>query len=92
MSTRDIVNSLDELYGAEIPSRLVSRITNAVIEWQSRTLDVIYPIVYLDCIMVKIHQDKRIINTSIFLALGINTDGQKELMGTWIAENESAKP
>jgi len=75
--------------------QLVSRVTNAVIEqvveWQSRPLDAIYPIVYLDCIVVKIRQDKRIINKSIFLALGINTEGHKELMGMWIAENEGAK-
>ncbi|WP_117234563.1 IS256 family transposase [Vibrio maerlii] len=95
MSTRDIVSAFDEWYGAEISPSLVSRVTNAVIEeiveWQSRPLDAIYPIVYLDCIVVKIRQDKRIINKSIFLALGINTDGQKELMGMWVAENEGAK-
>jgi transposase-like protein len=70
-------------------------VTNAVIdkvvEWQSRPLDPIYPIIYLDCLVVKIRQDKRVINKSIFLALGINTEGQKELMGMWIAENEGAK-
>lgn len=95
MSTRDIVNAFEEWYGAEISPSLVSRVTNAVIEeiveWQSRPLDAVYPIVYLDCIVVKIRQDKRIINKSIFLALGINTDGQKELMGMWVAENEGAK-
>lgn len=95
MSTREIVSAFDEWYGAEISPTLVSRVTNAVIEqvveWQSRPLDAIYPIVYLDCIVVKIRQDKRIINKSIFLALGINTEGHKELMGMWIAENEGAK-
>ncbi|WP_156684071.1 MULTISPECIES: IS256 family transposase, partial [unclassified Vibrio] len=95
MSTRDIVNAFEEWYGAEISPSLVSRVTNAVIdeivEWQSRPLDALYPIVYLDCIVIKVRQDKRIINKSIFLALGINTDGQKELMGMWIAENEGAK-
>ncbi|MEQ3693862.1 MAG: IS256 family transposase [Thalassolituus sp.] len=95
MSTRDIVNAFDEWYGAEISPTLVSRVTNAVmdkvIEWQSRPLDAVYPIVYLDCIVVKIRQDKRVINKSIFLALGINTEGHKELMGMWIAENEGAK-
>ena len=95
MSTRDIVNAFDEWYGAEISPTLVSRVTNAVIEqvteWQACPLDALYPIVYLDCIVLKIRQDKRVINKSIFLALGINTDGQKELMGMWIAENEGAK-
>jgi transposase-like protein len=95
MSTREIVNAFDEWYGAEISPTLVSRVTNAVIEqvieWQSRPLDAVYPIVYLDCIVVKVRQDKRVINKSIFLALGINTEGHKELMGMWIAENEGAK-
>ena len=95
MSTRDIVQAFDEWYGADISPTLISRVTNAVIEqvveWQSRPLDAIYPIVYLDCIVLKIRQDKRVINKSIFLALGINTEGHKELLGMWIAENEGAK-
>ena len=95
MSTREIVNAFDEWYGAEISPTLVSRVTNAVIEqvieWLSRPLDAVYPIVYLDCIVVKVRQDKRVINKSIFLALGINTEGHKDLMGVWIAENEGAK-
>lgn len=57
----------------------------------SHVPDAVYPIVYLDCIVVKTHQDKRVINKSIFLALGINLEGHKELMGIWIAENEGAK-
>ena len=95
MSTRDIVKAFDEWYGADISPTLISRVTNAVIdqviEWQSRPLDSIYPIVYLDCLVVKIRQDKRVINKSIFLALGINTEGHKELLGMWVAENEGAK-
>ena len=95
MTTREIVEAFDEWYGAEISPTLVSRVTNAVIEqvieWQARPLDAVYPIVYLDCIVIKIRQDKQVINKSIFLALGINTEGHKELMGMWIAENEGAK-
>ena len=95
MSTREIVKAFDEWYGADISPTLISRVTNAVIdqviEWQSRPLDPIYPIIYLDCLVVKIRQDKRVINKSIFLALGINTEGHKELLGMWIAENEGAK-
>ena len=84
-----------------IPTKQISRVTNAVIdkvvEWQSRPLGPIYPIypiypiIYLDCLVVKIRQVKRVINKSIFLALGINVEGQKELMGMWVAENEGAK-
>jgi len=95
MSTRDIVNAFDEWYGADISPTLVSRVTSAVMEqvteWQSRPLDAIYPIVYLDCLVVKIRQDKRVIKKSIYLALGINIDGHKELLGMWISENEGAK-
>ena len=95
MSTRDIVQAFDEWYGADISPTLVSRVTEAVmeqvIEWQNRPLDAIYPIVYLDCIVIKIRQDKRVIKKSIFLAIGINLEGHKELMGLWIAENEGAK-
>ena len=60
-------------------------------EWQNRPVDPIYPIVYLDCIVLKIRQDKRVINKSLYLALGINMEGQKELLGLWLAETEGAK-
>ena len=84
MTTREIVASFKQMYDAEVSPTLISKVTNAVIEqvieWQSRPLDEIYPIVYLDCIVVKVRQDKRIINKSIYLALGINLDGHKELL------------
>ena len=95
MTTRDIVDSFKEMYNADISATLISKVTNAVIEevneWQNRTLDSIYPIVYLDCIVVKIRQDNRVINKAVFLALAINLDGEKELLGLWFAENEGAK-
>ncbi|MFT7266997.1 MAG: putative transposase [Porticoccus sp.] len=73
------------MYGAEIASGLVSQVTNAVmeqvVEWQNRPLDAVYPIVYLDCIVLKIRQDKRVINKAIYLVLGINIEGRKELLG-----------
>ncbi len=95
MSTRDIVDALQEMYGAEVSAGLISKVTNAVMEeviqWQNRPLDAVYPIVYLDCIVLKIRQDKRVINKSIYLALGVNLEGHKELLGLWIAETEGAK-
>ena len=95
MSTRDIVATLRELYDVEVSPALISRVTEHVLEqveqWQSRPLDEIYPIVYLDCIVVKIRQDKRVINKAIYLALGINMEGHKELLGLWLSENEGAK-
>ena len=95
MSTRDIVSAFEEMYGAEISSGLISQVTNAVIEqvveWQNRPLDAVYPIVYLDCIVLKIRQDKRVINKAVYLVLGINIEGHKELLGIWFSENEGAK-
>jgi len=95
MSTRDIVAAFQEMYGAEISAGLVSQVTNSVmekvVEWQNRPLDAVYPIVYLDCIVLKIRQDKRVINKAIYLVLGINIEGHKELLGMWVSENEGAK-
>jgi putative transposase len=95
MSTREIVTTFKEMYGADVSASLISKVTNAVIdqvvEWQSRPLDSIYPIVYLDCIVVKIRQDKRVINKAVYLALGVNMDGHKELLGMWLSENEGAR-
>lgn len=95
MSTRDIVATFKEMYDADVSPALISRVTDAVLErvleWQSRPLDELYPIVYLDCIVLKIRQDKRVINKSIYLALGINLEGHKELLGLWLAETEGAK-
>lgn len=95
LSTRDIVDSFKELYGADVSASLISKVTDTVIEqvieWQSRPLDAVYPLVYLDCIVVKIRQDKTVINKAIYLALGVNMEGQKELLGMWLSENEGAK-
>jgi len=95
MTNRDIVDSFKEMYGADVSAALISQVTNAVLEkvheWQSRPLDEVYPIVYLDCLVVKIRQDKRVINKAIYLALGINLEGHKELLGMWLSENEGAK-
>lgn len=95
MSTRDIQDQLRDLYGTEISATLISHVTDEVIDevkaWQSRPLDKLYPIVYLDALVIKIRQDKRVINKAFYLALGVNTQGQKELLGIWISQNEGAK-
>tara|TARA_R110001583_G_scaffold147894_1_gene299910 strand:- start:138 stop:1346 length:1209 start_codon:yes stop_codon:yes gene_type:complete len=95
MTTRDIVSTFKEMYDADVSPTLISRVTNAVIEqvvqWQARPLDAVYPIVYLDCLVVKIRQDKQVINKAVYLALGVNVEGHKELLGMWISENEGAK-
>lgn len=95
LSTREIVETFKEMYDADVSPTLVSRVTDQVLEqiirWQSRPLDAIYPIVYLDCIVIKIRDNMRVINQSIYLALGINMEGKKELLGLWMSENEGAK-
>ncbi|MCL4151645.1 UNVERIFIED_CONTAM: hypothetical protein GTU68_036953 [Idotea baltica] len=95
MSTREIVTTFKEMYGADASPALISKVTDAVIEqvveWQARPLDAVYPIVYLDCIVVKIRQDKKVINKAVYLALGVNMEGHKELLGLWLSENEGSK-
>lgn len=95
MTTRDIQDQLLDLYGVSVSHALISNVTEAVEaerkEWQSRTLDAVYPIVYLDAIVVKVRHEGRVINKAIHLALGVNLAGRKELLGLWIAENESSK-
>ncbi|EFO2962687.1 IS256 family transposase [Escherichia coli] len=95
MTTREIVATFKEMYDADVSPTLISKVTDAVkeqvSEWQNRQLDALYPIVYMDCIVVKVRQNGSVINKAVFLALGINTEGQKELLGMWLAENEGAK-
>ncbi|ASG90631.1 IS256 family transposase [Salmonella enterica] len=95
MTTREIVATFKEMYDADVSPTLISKVTDAVkeqvTEWQNRQLDALYPIVYMDCIVVKVRQNGSVINKAVFLAPGINTEGQKELLGMWLAENEGAK-
>lgn len=95
MTTREIVATFKEMYDADVSPSLISRVTDSVmervVEWQSRPLDPIYAIVYLDCIVLKIRHNKQVINKAMYLALGVNLDGQKELLGLWLAETEGAK-
>lgn len=94
MSTRDIEDHLKAIYGIDVSPSLVSRITDKImpqmIEWQSRPLDRIYPIVFLDAIHFKVRKDNRIISKAAYTVLGINIEGQKDILGIWIGENESA--
>jgi putative transposase len=88
MTTREIVTTFNS---ATLISKVTDAVIGKVIEWQSRPLDEIYPIVYLDCIVVKIRQEKKVINKTIYLVLGVNMEGHKELLGLWISDNEGAK-
>ncbi len=94
MSTRDIEDHLRDIYGVEASPGLISRITDKIMpqvtEWQSRPLDNIYPIVFLDGIVFKVRKDSRVINKCLYSVLGINMDGRKEILGMWMSDNESA--
>ena len=94
MTVREIQAHLEEMYGTEVSPTLISSVTDAVIEevkaWQSRPLDSIYPIVYLDCIHVKV-RDGSVRVKAVYLAIGLNMAGEKEVLGLWIAQTEGAK-
>jgi putative transposase len=95
MSVRDIQACLLEMYQVDVSEGLISQATEGVLEevaaWQNRPLDNIYPIIFLDCIVVKSREEGRVANRSVYLALGITMEGQKELLGIWIAASEGAK-
>ena len=95
MTTRDIQGHLEELYGVEVSPALISNVTDAVIEevkqWQGRPLEELYPIVYLDALMVKVRDEGHVQNKAIYVVLGVNLEGQKEVLGLWVAQTEGAK-
>ena len=95
MSVRDIASHLQELYGVQIGRDTISRVTDAVLEdiaaWRARPLDALYPIVYLDAIMVKVTEDRSVKTRACYLAVGVNLDGERELLGLWWQETEGAR-
>jgi transposase-like protein len=95
MTTSEIQGHLEEIYGVEVSPELISTVTDGVIEevraWQGRPREKTYVILYLDALVVKVKQDGRIANRSIYLAVGVNQQGRKEVLGFWAAENEGAK-
>jgi hypothetical protein len=95
MTTREIQGHLQEMYGIEVSPTLISNVTDAVIEevktWQARLLEELYPIVYLDALMVKVRDQGHIQNKAIYVVLGVDLEGQKEVLGLWVAQTERAK-
>lgn len=95
VSTRDIQDHLQRLYGIEVSPTLISNITNKIMplvkEWQNRPLQKIYAVIFLDAIHFKVKQDGQIINKAAYMVIGIDLDGNKDVLGIWIGENESAK-
>ncbi len=94
MSVRDIASQLEEFYGMEVSAPLISKITDKVLEgvevWQSRILDDVYPVLFLDAIHYKIRQEGKVISKAAYTALGINLEGKVDVLGIWIAETEGA--
>ena len=97
MSTRDIRAHLEEVYGLRVSADLISRVTDAVMEevsdWQNRALEPVYPIVFLDALRVKIRdaESRQVKNKAVYVALGVTPEGEREVLGLWIANNEGAK-
>jgi putative transposase len=95
LSTRDIQGQLKELHGVDVSPTLISNVTHAVMDdvraWQSRPLSTVYPFFYFDALFVKSRQEGPVKNKAVYLALGINLEGEKELLGLWIAETEGSK-
>jgi len=97
LSTRDIRGHLEEVYGLKVSADLISRVTDAVLEevsdWQNRALEPVYPIVFLDALRVKIRDadSRQVKNKAVYVALGVTPEGEREVLGLWIAANEGAK-
>jgi putative transposase len=95
MSTRDIQRHLHELYGVEVSPDLVSRVTDSVVdeltEWQNRPLEQVYPIVYIDALVVKIRDQGKVENKAIHIAVGVDLDGVRDVLGLWVERTEGAK-
>src|SRR5215208_6547082 len=95
MTLSEIQGHLEEIYGVEVSPSLISTVTDAVLDevraWQSRPLDAVYPILYLDALQVKVKSQGRVVNRAIYLAFGVNLQGLKEVLGMWAAEAEGAK-
>jgi putative transposase len=95
MSTREIQGHLQDMYGVEVSPSLISEVTDAVVEelqqWQSRPLEAVYPIVYLDAMFVKMRHEGRVENRAVYIAVGVRLDGYKDVLGLWTAETEGSK-
>jgi putative transposase len=95
MTVRDIASHLQDLYGVEIARDTISRVTDAVLEdvaaWRTRPLDAVYPIVYFDCLMVKVREDRSVRSRACYLAVGVSVEGERDVLGIWWQETEGAK-
>lgn len=95
LSTREINEQIQDLYGIEVSATMVSNITDQILpkikEWQERPLDEVYPIVFIDAVHFSVRQDSTVVKKAAYIVLGVTKDGEKDILGIWIGENESAK-
>lgn len=95
LTTREINEQIQDLYGIEVSATMVSNITDQIIpeikEWQERPLDSVYPIIFIDAVHFSVREENRVVKKAAYIVLGINKDGYKEIIGIWIGENESSK-
>jgi len=95
MSVRNVQDHLAQVYGVDVSPELVSKITDAILPelkaWQDRALDAVYPILYLDAIVVKVRDDHMVINKAVHIAMGVDVEGRKQVLGMWIQKTEGAK-
>ncbi len=95
MTLSDIGNQIEDIYGSELSTETLLRITDKIIplmeEWRNRWLEKVYAIVYLDGIRYNVRENEQVINKTVYFAVGIDLNGQKDVLGMWIAESESAK-
>lgn len=95
MTTSDIETHIRDIYGVEVSDTTVSRITDKILpiakEWQQRPLESIYTVVFMDAIHYHVHSEGQIVKKAVYIAIGIDLDGRKDVLGMWVGENESAK-
>ncbi len=95
LTVRDIQAQLQELYGVEVSAGLISEVTDEVLDevktWQNRPLESMYPVMFLDALMVKMRHEGRVENRAVYVAIGVNEDGVKDVLGLWSSSNEGAK-
>lgn len=95
MSTRDISETVHDIYGINVSATMISQITDKIIpkalEWQNRPLHTIYPLVFIDCVHYNVKSDNMVVKKAAYVVLGVTEDGYKEILGIWIGENETSK-
>ncbi len=95
MSTRDINQHMQEIYGIDVSAEWVSKITDKILprikEWQNRVLQSVYPIVYMDAMFLSVREDGHMVKKAVYIAIGIDSEGMKDVLGLWIGGCESAK-